>query len=202
MIKDYFKADIELIGQLIEKDALRYTQSNVPVLITVFNVPGKNNVEQLIKVVFKGEGAEQVDKQPLHRFFMINGALSEEQEKEEAKRLPAISIIAKSLVQVPEVTEGVIRCRIVGRLTKDPKLITKTNDFEFLRFSLAVNMAGKSKPLFVDFSVFKPALIAGVQSDTKKGDSVYCAGEMAFYFVGESKTPTYSVKLDKLTHFK
>ena len=127
-MKGYFKADVDLIGRLIKKDSLRYTSNNVAILFSVFSIPGKNASEQLIRVVIKGKQAELIEKESLNQFYLVGGMLSNEKQAFDDD-LPSISVVAASIVPTPEVEIGLISCRVVGRLTADPKLITKTNDY-------------------------------------------------------------------------
>ena len=181
-------------------DVLRYTSSNIAVLTAVFLTSIKNN-EHFIAVRISGNKAETIAKQnPIDSWFEIQGGLIDSSPNFEGYTFAPISIDSQRVVQIPTASKGLLSCEIIGRLTKTPEKITKTNDFEFVRFSLAVNITN-SKTKFFNISVFKPKLIEEV-NQLDKGKTMFVAGELAFYKAGEEQRLSYSIKLERFIVFE
>jgi single-stranded DNA-binding protein len=193
---DHFRADSLLIGRLFETESLRYTGNNIAKLMTVFSIPGNKN-ESKISVLISGEDAELLSKKcSIGRWFEVKGELKNSPPPNIEVVSPII-VAARSLLPLPVCKLGLATCEIIGRLTKDPEKITKTNDFKFLRFALAVNRKEAEKPSFFNFSVFKSATSEKASSELSKGDSIFASGELAFFRAGEEQKLNYSIKLDR-----
>lgn len=193
---DHFRADSLLIGKLVEVESLRYTANNIAKLMTVFSIPG-NKEENKISVLISGDDAELLSKKSsIGQWFEIKGELKDSPPPNMAVNSPVI-VAARSLVPLPASSGGLATCEVIGRLTRDPEETTKTNDFKFLRFALAVNRKESEKASFFNFSVFKPSTSEKASSELRKGDSIFASGELAFFKSGEEQKLNYSIKLDR-----
>ena len=198
----YFRSEALLIGKLIKTDSLRYTAKNTAVLTTVFSTSVKNE-EHFILVRIVGDMAESLSRQQsLGGWFEVKGQLMDFSPELDSLAFPKISIQSNHVIPLPGASNGLVACEIIGRLTKPPEKIVKTNDFEFARFTLAVNRQDVEKASYFNISVFKPKLIQQTFDCLDKGLLVYAAGTLAFYKAGEKQTLSYSIKLEKFIELK
>jgi len=199
MPTNYFRADAQMIAKLIDKDCLRFTAENLATLICVFSVSTRSAGEVPLTVLLKGDLAERIScEDNINGWFEVKGELRNSAIPYNDYTLPGISISALSVSPLPNASKSQIYCEVIGRLTSDAEAISKTNNFNFTRFSLAVNRSQSDKAHFFDFSVFKPALMEAVDNETTKGKSIFAAGELTFYKQGGKSSPGYSIKLEKL----
>lgn len=196
---NYFRADAQILAKIIDKDCLRFTADNLATLITIFAIQTKSGKDIHIAVIVIGDEAEKISRlDTTNTWFEVKGQLRNKTPLYDDYNLPAISIKAESMTQIPEASRSLIYCELIGRLTSDPEHIAKPNNFEFIRFSLAVNRETTDKAHYFDFSVFKPSLIERVKNEAKKGASVYTSGELTFFNLSNKPTPSYAIKLEKL----
>ncbi len=199
----YFRADTLIIAKMIDKDCLRYTADNTPTLITIFSIKSKSTDEVFLAVKLTGDDAEINSKKPLiENWFEITGELIPNTPQYAEYPLPAISVKAKTIRSLPIASSSLVYCEVVGRLTNEPEHVVKSNTYEFVRYSLAVNRPKSEKVSYFDISVFRQNLIKLVKEHTHKGQTVFSSGELAFYKQGTKKVPSYSIKLDRLVTFE
>lgn len=198
----HFRADAHLIGQLIKVDNLRYTSKNIASLITVFAVPVGRKESQEITVRFIDDAAENLSKEnPVNQWFEVKGKLHSTTNKDLDIQSP-VFLLSERATPLPNSSLGFVKCEIIGRLTKEPEEIEKTNDFKFGHFSLAVNRKSTDKAQFFHFSIFRPKLLEQAQNELTKGSTIFAAGDLAFYRAGKEQKLNYSIKLDRYLLFE
>jgi hypothetical protein len=198
---NYFRADAHLIGKMVDKDCLRFTADNLATLITIFSIQTRSGKDVQIAVLVIGDDAEKISRLDANdTWFEVKGPLRDGTPPYSEYHLPAISIKAGSITQIPDASHSLINCEVIGRLTGDPEHIIKSNNFEFVRFTLAVNRESKGKAHYFGFSVFKPSLIERVKKDAKKGATVFSSGELTFFNQSNKPIPSSAIKLENLVH--
>ncbi len=203
----YFRADAQMIAKMVDKDCLRYTADNIATLITIFNIPSKSSADNLFPVLIVGDQAETISRLDSSKldtseaWFEVKGQLRNKAPSFGDHLLPNISVRAESIEQIPEASNSLVYCEVIGRLTSDAEHITKSTSFEFMKYSLAVNRDSTDKANFFDISVFKPLLMEQLRKQTSKGASVFSAGELTFYAQGNKPVPSYAIKLECLISF-
>ena len=195
----YFRANAHLIAKMINKDCLRYDKNNLASIITLCEVSyNKGNQLNLVVRVF-GEQAEQINRLGNEDFwYEIKGDLNSYSPGFNEIVTPKISINARSINRIPVASSSFLHCELIGRLTREPEKIIKSESFEFARFSVAVNRENTNKTNYFDISVFKPTLIQVVSNQLNKGQTVYAAGELSFYGKASGDELFTSVKLERL----
>jgi len=199
-MKGHFRADGHLIGQLVRFETLRYAVNNIPTVVAQFSMPTDKGVYE-VSVRFTGDIAESLSKaNPTGSWFEVNGRLQTPLIND-PEIISPIHITSKSASPLPEPAIGLFNCEVIGRLTKAPEEITKTNDFKFGRFSLAVNREGADNAQFFNVSVFRPKLLEQVKRELDKGNTIFAEGDLAFFKAGEAQEINYSIKLDRYIAF-
>lgn len=198
--QEYFRADGHLIGQLVGTETLRYAVNNIATVVAQFSIPTDKGTHE-VSVRFTGDFSETLSKSnPIGSWFEVNGRLHTPQKSDPEITSP-VFLLSKSASPLPVPTTGLFNCEIIGRLTKDPEEITKTNDFKFGRFSLAVNREATDNAQFFNISVFRPKLLEQVKEELGKGKTIFAEGDLAFFKAGEEQTLNYSIKLDRYITF-
>ncbi|TQV72802.1 single-stranded DNA-binding protein [Aliikangiella marina] len=192
----YFRADAHLMAQLVDKDVLRYSVDNIASLLCVFKLPGRSDNHHFVVVMLFDELAEKLSRADLsNNWYEIKGRLNDRSPEFKSYRFAGLSIRAVAVTAIPPVSKSFIQCELIGRLTRDPEHVVKGDDFEFDRFSIAVNRNEKAN--FFDVSVFKPRLIKEVDVKLTKGQPVYAAGELTLFDRGQDSTVHGAIKLEK-----
>lgn len=192
----FFRANAHLIGKLVSIESLRYTSNNTAMLIANFDIPNNKDC-YAISVRIKGNIAEDISRtSPTGQWFELNGDLFVN-NNEQAEITSPVFVSTDFLQKIPNAEVGMLSCEVIGRLTKIPEIISKTNDFEFGRFSLAVNRDLTVKAHYFNFSVFKPYLLNEVMESLRKGESIFARGDLAFFKTGQEQRLTFSIKLER-----
>ncbi len=200
LMKGHFKADGHLIGQVVRFETLRYAVNNIATVVAQFSVPTEKGVHE-VSVRFTGDIAESLSKsEQSGSWFEVNGRL-QTSSKNDPEIISPVFLSSRSATPLPKPATGLFSCEIIGRLTKAPEEITKTNDFKFGRFSLAVNRETSDNAQFFNVSVFRPKLLEQVKSELSKGITIFAEGDLAFYKAGEEQTLNYSIKLNRYITF-
>jgi Single-strand binding protein family len=198
--QEYFRADGHLIGQLVLVETLRYAVNNIATVVAQFSIPTDKGTHE-VSVRFTGDFAESLSKSnPTGSWFEVKGRLQTPPKDDPEIKSP-IFLSSKDASPLPDPAIGLFNCEIIGRLTKDPEEITKTNDFKFGRFSLAVNRETADKAQFFNISVFRPKLLEQVKGGLGKGKTIFAEGDLAFFKAGEAQNLNYSIKLDRYITF-
>jgi hypothetical protein len=198
--QEYFRADSHLIGQLVGFETLRFAVNNIATVVTQFYVPTDKGTHE-ISVRITGDFAETLSKSnAIGSWFEVKGRLHTHSKNDPEITSP-VFLSSNTASPIPTPTTGLFNCEIIGRLTKDPEEVTKTNDFKFGRFSLAVNRGATDKAQFFNVSVFRPKLLEQVKEELGKGKTIFAEGDLAFFKAGEEQTLNYSIKLDRYITF-
>jgi|GEM_PF-2256211 len=195
----YFRADAHLIAPMVKKDCLRYNTENVASIVCLFSIPAKGGKVFYISAIFYGDNAEEVNRLELDNLWLeVKGRMFDSTPEFESYSLPKLSLKVESFIQVPAMSQSVMRCELIGRLTREPEHISKTDSYDFVRFSLAVNRKTTNQANYFDISAFKPNLIELINNQVNKGQSVFAAGELTFFQKGNDSLVHASVKLEQL----
>jgi len=194
----YFRADALMIGQMVEKDCLRFSADNVASLKTLFRLPGKAGHDHFIVATLFGEQAESISRLTLDdAWFEVKGQLRDRSPEFESHSLSNIAIRVNAVNQLPHASSTMIHCELIGRLTHDPEHVVKGDAFEFSRFAIAINRLEDKKPAFFNISVFKPRLIKEVNERLKKGQAVFLSGDLTLFDKGGDSAVHGAIKLDR-----
>ena len=194
----YFRADAQMIAQMVEKDVLRFSADNIASLKTLFCLPGKSGHHHYIVATIFGDLAEKISRLPLgDSWFEVKGRLNDRSPDFEGHSVSNISIRVESLVALPHASSTFIHCELIGRLTHDPEHVVKGDNFEFTRFSMAINRSQSDKANFFNISVFKPRLIQEVNDKIKKGQTIFLSGDLTFFDKGGDSAVHGAIKLDR-----
>lgn len=195
----YFRADAHMIAKMEKKDCLRYDRDNLASIVTLFSVSAKAGKTFYITAVIFGDDAEMVNRLESNDFwFEVKGQLFDTTPLFEGYALAKLSIKANSIIRVPAASSSLIQCELIGRLTREPEHISKTDSYDFVKFSMAVNRKSANQAHYFDVSVFKPKLIELVNNKAHKGQSVFVSGELTFFQKGSDAVVHGSVKLEHL----
>lgn len=199
-MKEYFRADGHILGQLMRIETLRFGVNNIATVVTLFSIPTDKATHE-VSVRFNGDLAERLAKDnPIGSWFEVNGRLLTPL-KNDSEIISPIYLSSKSATPLPTLGLGLFNCEIIGRLTKSPEEITKTNEFKFGRISLAVNRKATDNAQFFNISVFRPQLLDRVKGELDKGNTIFAEGDLAFFKAGEAQALNYSIKLDRYIKF-
>jgi hypothetical protein len=197
----YFRADAQMIAKLIAKDCLRFNAENLASLLVIMQIESSAGVQPIATVIY-GDDAEELERNAsLGQYYDIQGALNSHSPNFEEYQLPKLSVRVRSINPVPTAQGTEFYCEVLGRLTSEPDKVSKTDGFEFSRFSLAVNRSSTDKPNFFNFSVFKPKLTERMLT-LKKGQTLFAAGELSFFKKGTDGIPGWAIKLERAVSFK
>ncbi|WP_196139574.1 single-stranded DNA-binding protein [Aliikangiella sp. G2MR2-5] len=197
----YFRADVTLFAQMVEKDCLRYSTDNRASLRTLFKVPGKAEHHHYLVVTLFDELAEDVSRMDLaDSWFEVKGELVDRSPEFSTHKLPELSVRAYQIESIPIASSTLLNVEVIGRLTHDPEHIIKGNDFEFARTSVAVNRKER-KACFFNISIFKPRLIKEAEGKLKKGIQVLICGELTFFDKGGDSKVHTAIKMNRFLTF-
>jgi len=188
-----------MIAKMEKKDCLRYDRDNLASIMTLFCIQAKGGKTFYISAIIFGDNAETINRLESNDFwFEVKGQLFDHAPQFDGYSLPKISIKAESIIQIPAASSSLINCELIGRLTREPEHISKTDSYDFVRFSMAVNRRSSNQAHYFDVSVFKPNLIEQVNKEVHKGQPVFASGELSFFQKGSDSLVHGSVKLDHL----
>ena len=195
----YFRADAHMIAKMEQKDCLRYDRNNLASIITLFSISNKAGKTFYLTAVIYGEDAEMINRlESCDLWYEVKGQLFDATPSFEGYSLPKLSIKVNSIIQIPAASSSLIQCELIGRLTREPEHISKTDSYDFVKFSMAVNRKNANQASYFDVSVFKPPLIELVNNKAHKGQPVFAAGELTFFQKGNDAAIHGSLKLDHL----
>lgn len=195
----YFRADAHMIAKMVKKDCLRYNTDNLASIMTLFSLIAKGGKVFHIAVIIFGDDAEKINRYGSgEHWFEIKGHLNDHSPQFDGYSLAKISIAAVSIVLFPAASSSLIHCEMIGRLTREPEHISKTDSYDFVRFALAVNRKNANQASYFELSVFKPALIEQVNNHAHKGQCVFASGDLTFFQKGNDSSVHASVKLAQL----
>ena len=195
----YFRADAHLIARMEKKDCLRYDRDNVASIMALFSIQAKGGKVYHISAAIFGDNAETINRLALDNdWFEVKGQLFDHAPQFDGYSLPKISIKVESIIQIPAASSSLIQCELIGRLTREPEQINKTDSYDFVRFSMAVNRKSANQAHYFDVSVFKPQLIELVNNNVHKGQSVFASGDLTFFQKGSDSLVHGSIKLEHL----
>ena len=198
----YFRAHAHLIAQMVQKDVLRYTADNLASLLVVFAFPAKTGDHHYLAARLIGDLAESISRTDLNNaWFEVKGILRDSSPAFESLSLPAMSISVSTITSLPPARKSVFLCDVIGRLTHDPEHVIKNENFEFCRFSVAVNPSQSEKAHYFSVSVFKSKLIQEVNHQLKKGNEVFISGEVTFYEKAIDHKVFAAIKLEQFVQF-
>jgi len=195
----YFRADAHMIARMDKKDCLRYNKDNLASIITVFSIQVKGGKNFFITAVIYGDDAEAINRhEGDNLWFEVKGMLFDQILAFEGYNLPKLFLKVDSIIQIPAASSSLINCEVIGRLTREPEHISKTDSYDFIRFSLAVNRKSANSAHYFDVSVFRTNLIELVNNKIHKGQPVYASGELTFFQKGADSMVHVAMKLEHL----